>query len=169
MKVNVDMIRNIKLAVFDFDDTLAIHRDKDYVAHRNATGRNNYFRKAFENPDTFYETIEPCDISEGMYNLICYLRLFNAKMYCLSGMKMSLHANAKQSFITKHYGSDIKLLSACTQEGKVDVVKILQESFNCKPDEVLFVDDIQMVVDLMREQGYTAVLESDVKGIMPDD
>ena len=82
---------------------------------------------------------------------------------------MSLHANAKQSFITKHYGSDIKLLSACTQEGKVDVVKILQESFNCKSDEVLFVDDIQMVVDLMREQGYTAVLESDVKGIMPND
>lgn len=82
---------------------------------------------------------------------------------------MSLHANAKQSFITKHCESDIKLLSACTQEGKVDVVKILQESFNCKPDEVLFVDDIQMVVDLMREQGYAAVLESNVKGIMPDD
>lgn len=82
---------------------------------------------------------------------------------------MSLHANAKQSFITKHYGSDIKLLLAYTQEGKVDVVKILQESFNCKPDEVLFVDDIQMVVDLMREQGYAAVLESNVKGIMPDD
>lgn len=82
---------------------------------------------------------------------------------------MSLHANAKQSFITKYYGSDIKLLLAYTQEGKVDAVKILQESFNCKPDEVLFVDDIQMVVDLMREQGYAAVLESDVKGIMPDD
>lgn len=82
---------------------------------------------------------------------------------------MLLHANAKQSFITKHYGSDIKLLLAYTQEGKVDVVKILQESFNCKPDEVLFVDDIQMVVDLMREQGYAAVLESNVKGIMPDD
>ena len=82
---------------------------------------------------------------------------------------MSLHADAKQSFITKHYGSDIKLLSACTQEGKVDVVKIFQESFNCKPDEVLFVDNIQMIVDLMREPGYTAVLESDVEGITPDD
>ena len=32
--------------------------------HRNATGKNGYYRKAFENPDTFYETIESCDISE---------------------------------------------------------------------------------------------------------
>lgn len=158
-------IANIKLALFDFDDTLAIHKDKDYVAHRKELGENNYFRKAFENPDTFYETIEPCDISSDMYNLICCLRLYNVKMYCLSGMRMSLHFAAKQSFIDKHYGSDIKLLSSSTQEGKVDVVKILQQTLNCKSEEILFVDDLQVVVDLMKEQGCMALLESEVKNI----
>lgn len=159
------MIKNIKLAVFDFDDTLAIHKDKDYLEHREELGKNNYFRKAFENPDTFYETIEPCDISSDMYNLICCLRLHNAKMYCLSGMRMSLHFAAKQSFINKHYGNDIELLSVSTQEGKVDVIKILQQTFNCKSEEILFVDDLQEVVDLMKEQGYMALLESAVKSI----
>ena len=26
---------NIKVVIFDFDDTLAIHKDKDYLKHRN--------------------------------------------------------------------------------------------------------------------------------------
>lgn len=161
-------LKNIKLAIFDFDDTLAIHKDKDYVEHRTELGENNYFRRAFENPDTFYETIEPCDVSKDMINLISYLRLHNVKMYCLSGMRMSLHAEAKQHFINENYGNDIKLVSASTQEYKVDVVKILQESIGCKSDEVLFVDDLQKVVSLMKEQGYVALLESQVKNITID-
>lgn len=78
---------------------------------------------------------------------------------------MSLHFAAKQSFINKHYGNDIELLSVSTQEGKVDVIKILQQTFNCKSEEILFVDDLQEVVDLMKEQGYMALLESEVKSI----
>lgn len=161
-------LKDVKLAIFDFDDTLAIHKDKNYVEHRKKLGENNYFRKAFENPDTFYETIEPCDISKDMVNLICYLRLHNVKMYCLSGMRMSLHAEAKQHFINENYGEDIKLVSASTQEYKVDVVKILQESTGCKSNEILFIDDLQKVVDLMKEQGYMALLESQVKDITID-
>lgn len=159
------MIKNIKLAIFDFDDTLAIHKDKNYVKHRKEIGENTYFKNAFEHPDTFYDEIEPCDISKDMYNLISYLRLHNVKMYCLSGMRMSLHSDAKQSFINKNYGTDIKLISASTQEYKVDVVKILQDSFKSKPDEILFIDDLQKVVDLMKQQGYVALLESEVKNI----
>lgn len=162
------MIKNIKLAIFDFDDTLAIHTDKDYIEHRKNIGENTYFKKAFENPNIFYDEIEPCKVSQDMLNLISYLRLHNTKMYCLSGMRMSLHSDAKQSFINKHYGSDIKLVSASTQEYKVDVVKILQETYNCKPNEVLFIDDLQKVVDTMKQQGYVAFLESEIKKIKID-
>ena len=162
------MLRNIKLAIFDFDDTLAIHKDKDYGLHRKEWGKNNYYKQAYENPDIFYETIEPCDISKDMYKLISYLRLHNVKMFCLFGMKMSLHANAKQAFINKNYGEDIKLLASSTQSGKVDVVQILQESTGCKPSEVLFVDDLPNVVDLMKEQGYIALLATQVKDLIID-
>lgn len=156
------MLNDIKLAIFDFDDTLAIHNDKKYREHREKLGKNNYYKNAFEHPDIFYDKIEPCEISENIRNLICYLGLHNVKMFCLSGMHMSLHYDAKQTFINKNYGKDIKLLSACTQERKIDVVKILQESFHCKPHEILFIDDVQMVVDLMKQQGYMAILEKDV-------
>lgn len=156
---------NIKLAIFDFDDTLAIHMDQEYGKHRHENGIENYYKNAFEHPDSFYDEIEPCKISKDMFNLIGYLRLNNVKMYCLSGMRLSLHYDAKQYFINKYYGKDIKLLTAYPQEYKVNVVKILQKSFQCEPDEILFIDDNKKVVDLMRLQGYNALLVKEVKEI----
>lgn len=35
MKISLN---NIKVAIFDFDDTLAIHKDVDYLKHRNENG-----------------------------------------------------------------------------------------------------------------------------------
>ncbi|MGN0005331.1 MAG: hypothetical protein ACI37Z_05115 [Candidatus Gastranaerophilaceae bacterium] len=86
-------------------------------------------------------------------------------MYCLSGMKMSLHSKAKQSFISKYYGDDIELLSTGAQEGKVEVVKILQSVFNCKSDEILFVDDLLKVLKMMEKQGFQTVLANEVSQI----
>ena len=38
-KDNID-INNIKIAIFDFDDTLAIHKDKDFAKHRKESEDN---------------------------------------------------------------------------------------------------------------------------------
>lgn len=59
-------LSNIKVAIFDFDETLAIHKDKEYLKHRNENEENliNYYLNAYLNPETFYETIEPCSISK---------------------------------------------------------------------------------------------------------
>ena len=94
---------NIKVVIFDFDGTLAIHKDIDFVKHRNKSEnmRLNYYSNAYQNPDDFYINIEPCDRSEVLYDLIEKLRNKNIKMYCLSGMKFSFHFKAKQNFINE--------------------------------------------------------------------
>ena len=91
--MNIDL-SNIKVVIFDFDDTLAIHKDRDFLKHRNESEdkRLGYYLNAYENPDTFYEEIEPCDRLENVYNFINELRKNNIKMYALSGMKFSFHS-----------------------------------------------------------------------------
>ena len=118
---------NIKVVIFDYDGTLAVHRDKDFVKHRNENvdKRLNYYANAYQNPSNFYIDIEPCDRSEALYKLIQELRNKNIKMYCLSGMKFSFHFKAKQDFINTQYGDDIELISAGTQELKLDGIKII--------------------------------------------
>ena len=158
MKNNLNL-ENIKVVIFDFDGTLAIHRDKDFVKHRNESEdkRLNYYSNAYQNPDNFYEEIEPCDKSEILYNFIGKLRNKNIKMYCLSGMKFSFHFRAKQDFINKKYGNDIELISVGTQQLKLDGIKIISRVNNCNLDEILFIDDLEDTVSYLKSNGVNAI------------
>ena len=156
--MNIDL-NNIKVVIFDFDGTLAIHRDKDFVKHRNETEdkRLNYYSNAYQNPDSFFEDIELCDRSEVLYNLIEELRNKNIKMYCLSGMKFSFHFNAKKNFINKNYGNDIELVSVGTQELKLDGIKIISKVNGCNLNEVLFIDDLEDTVKFLKSNGINVI------------
>ena len=158
MKNNLNL-DNIKVVIFDFDGTLAIHEDKDFVKHRNESEdkRLSYYSNAYQSPDNFYEEIEPCDKSEILYNFIGKLRNKSIKMYCLSGMKFSFHFRAKQDFINKKYGNDIELISVGTQQLKLDGIKIISRVNNCNLDEILFIDDLEDTVSYLKSNGVNAI------------
>ena len=158
--VNLD---EIKLVIFDFDGTLAIHKDKDFTAHRRASEETylNFFANAYRYPERFYDDIEPCVRSETLYALTLELRKRNIKMYCLSGMGLTFHLKAKQAFVNKHYGDDIDVLTVSEQALKLKGVKILQKIENCNTDEILFVDDLPEVIDMLAENG--------IKGVVADE
>ena len=164
MKLTDINLNNIKLVIFDFDDTLAIHKDKDFSKHRRESEENfvNFYYNAYTNPNYFYDEIEPCTRSEVLYNLIDVLRSKNIKMYCLSGMKFSFHLKAKQSFINKYYGEDIEVISTSSQELKLKGLKILQKISNCNLNEILLIDDRQDVVDLLIENGIRGINVKDL-------
>lgn len=157
---------HIKLVIFDFDGTLAIHKNKDFLKHRNESEekRQKYYLNAYKNPDIFYEEIEPCDKSEVLYNFVNGLRNKNIKMYCLSGMKFSFNLKAKQSFINKHYGNDIEVVSVGSQQLKLDGIKILAKANNCSLDKILFIEDLDDTVNYLKENGIYAVNVNDIKG-----
>ena len=156
---------NIKVVIFDFDGTLAIHRDKDFVKHRNESvdKRLNYYANAYQNPNNFYIDIESCDRSEVLYKLVQELRNKNIKMYCLSGMKFSFHFNAKKNFINKNYGNDIELVSVGTQQLKLDGIKIISKVNGCNLNEVLFIDDLEDTVNYLKSNGINAINVNDIK------
>ena len=165
MKIENINLDNIKVVFFDFDDTLAIHKDKDFCKHRRESEDKylGYYLNAYKNPDIFYEDIEPCIRSEILYNFIIKLRNKKIKMYCLSGMKFSFHLKAKQAFINKHYGNDIEVISSATKELKIDGVKIIQRFENCNIEEILFIDDRQDVIDLLNNNGIKSILVNNIE------
>lgn len=158
-------IKDIKIVIFDFDGTLAIHKDKDFIKHRNESEnkRLGYYLNAYKNPETFYENIEPCVKSEILYNFINELRNKNIKMYCLSGMKFSFDFKAKQNFINKHYGDDIELISAGSQQLKLDGIKIIQRMNNCNLDEIIFIDDLKDTINYLNSNGIKTINVNDIK------
>lgn len=165
MKIENINLEKIKVVIFDFDDTLAIHKDKDYGKHRreNEDKYLSYYLNAYKNPEVFYEDIQPCVKSEVLYKFINNLRNKNIKMYCLSGMKFSFHLKAKQNFVNKHYGDDIEVISASTQELKLDGVKIIQRLNSCALEEILFIDDREDVIKLLNSNGIKSILVKNIE------
>lgn len=165
MKIENINLENTKVVIFDFDDTLAIHKDKDFCKHRRESEDKylRYYLNAYKNPSTFYEDIEPCIKSEVLYNFIVKLRSKGIKMYCLSGMKFSFHLKAKQFFINKHYGNGIEIISTASQELKIDGVKIIQKINECKLEEILFIDDRKDTVDFLSKSGVNSILVQDIE------
>lgn len=158
-------LTNIKVAIFDFDNTLAIHKDVDYIKHRNENEDKllNYYLNAYLKHENFYEIIEPCDISKEIFKLINILRKNNVRLYCVSGMKFSFHLKAKEYFVHKYYGNDIEVISTRNQELKIDATKIISKINNCNLDEILFVDDIKENVINLNKLGINAILPDEVE------
>lgn len=165
MKIEKIDLENIKVVIFDFDDTLAIHIDKDYCKHRRESEDKylSYYLNAYQNPEVFYEEIEPCVKSEVLYQFICNLRNRNIKMYCLSGMRFSFHLKAKQNFINRHYGNDVEVISTSMQESKLDGVKIIQRLHCCNLEEILFIDDREDIIELLNRNGVKSLLVKDIE------
>ena len=165
MKISLS---NIKVAIFDFDNTLAIHKDKDYQKHRNESEEKlqNYYLNAYLAPEKFYEIIEPCNMSESILRLINILRKNNVKIYCVSGMKFSFHLRAKEYFVHKYYGNDIEVISTSNQQLKIDAAKIISKVNNCNLNEVLFVDDIEENIINFNKIGINAILSNDIDSLI---
>lgn len=165
MKLSDIDLSNIKVVIFDFDDTLAIHKDKYFTKTRRETEEKflEFYKNAYQNPAKFYEEIEPCEVSEVLFKLINELREKNIKMYCLSGMKFSFHLKAKQYFLDKHYGKGIEVLCTSSQELKLIGVKILSKIEECKLDEMLLIDDRKDVIESLKDMGAKAILVNDIE------
>lgn len=165
MRLDNINLNNIKVAIFDFDETLAIHKDKDFTKHRSESEESfsNWYYNAYKNPNIFYEEIEPCTKSELLYKFINNLRNKKIKMYCLSGMKFSFHLKAKQAFIDKYYGNDIEVISTTSQELKLKGVKIIAKINNCELNEILFIDDNTDVITLLEKNGVKSLLVNDIE------
>lgn len=164
-------LNNFKVVIFDFDNTLAIHNDKDYLKNRNQSENSlfNYYSNAYLNSDYFYETIEPCTVNDTLKKLIDFFEFRNVKMYCVSGMKFSFNFKAKEYFIQKNYSKNIEVVSVGSQQLKVDAIKIIQRINSCSLNEILFIDEIKENVIRFNDIGVCALLPDDINDLVNEE
>ena len=163
-KKKIDLT-NIKVVIFDFDDTLAIHKNKDYVNQRNENKEIllNYYSNGYLNPDTFYDIIEPCTISSQLQKVVEICEMQGIKMYCVSGMKFSFHLKAKENFLRKYYSEHIEVISARSQELKCDAIRIIQRINKCDLNEIVIIDDIKDNIIRFNNMGIHGFLPEEIE------
>ena len=160
-------LNDIKVAAFDFDNTLAIHREKKFMSSR-AGDEDSYFLGAYADPEHFYDVEEPCTENEELKKLISLCRERGIAMYCVTGMRTTMNCKAKDCYIRKHYGEGIEVIATAGQERKKDVVRILTRHLQIKPEEMLFVDDLEATLDMLKETGVRGVHVSQIGALLAE-
>lgn len=72
----------------------------------------------------------------------------------------------KENFIHKYYGDDIEIISAGTQELKIEATKIIRKINGCNLNEILFVDDMKENVINFNKFGINALLPEEVNSLI---
>lgn len=160
----MNSLKYIKLAIFDFDDTLAVYKDKSYFNHRNE--EDTFYLDAYLYPDIFYDEIAGAYPPEEMKSIVALCKLNKISMYCLSGMRFTLHLEAKKQFIKKHYGENVEVIATSSQERKIDVVKVLKQIHHCDFNEILFIDDFYDNIQRMKALGIHAIVSKEVQTLI---
>ena len=154
---NIDL-NLIKVAIFDFDETLALHKSLDYMKTTDEDMFISYYVNAYNNPENFYEVVEPCIPNEDICKLISILRNKKIKIYYVSGMK--------RHFVHKFFDKDIEVFSSGSQTAKIDATKIIAKINNCKLNEILFIDDIKKNIRKLNKSGVCSIMVDDVSSLI---
>ena len=162
----MELLRNIKLAIFDFDNTLAKYKNNVFD-HRNEN-EGTYYINAYLYPDSFYDGFASAYPPDEMKKLVDCCMTKGIPLYCITGMRFTLHLEAKKSFIKNYYGDAIEVIATANQERKKDVVILLKRIYQCEFNEILFVDDYYDNIMMMKQIGVKAILSKNVSNLLND-
>lgn len=142
------MLENIKLILFDFDDTLCIHHKRGYTE-----------KDEFELDLRIYKGKEPWVNHSTNKHMKLFLEECehkNIKLGLLSVVSNFKHAQAKEKWILENY--NIKLENFCvgTDEEKIRQLEIIAKAYELKKEEILIVDDKQSILNEVSLLGFLA-------------
>lgn len=143
-------LSDMRIIAFDFDNTCAIHKNKNWIKHYNS----NYYLSAYLNPITFYDEIEICEALPKLQDIVKYCKEINIPVYCITGIHSTLNLKAKENFVKKYYSDYVDVIGVSTQEIKIDILRLLAQIHKCPYEKILFIDDFDTVVHLCLKSGF---------------
>ena len=150
----VDLSR-VKVALFDFDDTLCIHRKADNFGIESynvamVKGRVSYWDEMHSQPN------------KQMRVFMDKLSVNNVELGLISATSFMCTAVNKIEWVKLKYGRTLKNYCTGDFDSKVQIIKALITADNLSPDEVLFVDDLYSNVDAVAELGVQVATPMEV-------
>lgn len=148
-------LSRVKIALFDFDDTLCIHQKADnFVAeYYNVVmveGRVSYWDEMHSQPN------------KQMKAFMDKLSVDNVELGLISATSFMCTAVNKIEWVKRKYGYTLKNYCTGDFDSKVQIIKALISADNLSPDEILFVDDLYSNVDAVAELGVQVATPMEV-------
>lgn len=152
-------LENIKLAFFDYDDTLCIHRTFE---HGSRT-REAWAQSCVDDDDNWYMNSKYCAPSKSVGKFAKVLSDKGTICNVLTWAETNFLERARWRFINTYYEARFSnLYVSGTREGKLQVAKFISKTLGFQPNEVLLVDDHPATREEFRSHGFRTLSVSEL-------
>ena len=151
----------IKIVLFDFDDTLAVHSEhKEY----NERTRMTYDVNMLKGNTEYFS--ERCKKSRAMEKFITKLQKDGKKLALISQVETTSSGNCKIIWAETQYNA--KFINCCVslRKLKVDMLKVVAETFTYLPENILIVDDHCKTLSEAQKAGFQSCTPIEVVNYM---
>ena len=141
------VLQDIKLVLYDFDDTLCIHQkrghtdyDEQDLSHRVYRGDDNLWPNSVPNKHMglFMKECEELGIKQGLMSLT----------------PMFKQSTAKQKWVEDVYGVRLENYCVGSAEEKLKQMKILARVFGINREQILLIDDKTWTLNQVVISGF---------------
>lgn len=139
-------LENIKVLLFDFDDTLAIHTD-----YKTETEGDYYNRLLRLNAGVFNN----CETSKSMRKIMSYCKKKGIMMGLISATT-PISADLKITWIQQKYGHTLKNFCVDVPENKIHMMEAISETLRYEHDEIAIIDDYCETLESVSNAGFLA-------------
>lgn len=143
-------IKECKIALFDFDDTLIIHNNHDTI---NDPDEHEYNTKVFDGTYNW---------SNGMANrhmkeMLELLQSQGTQLGLISATFSFQHMLTKQKHIKEIYGIELENYCVGSSKHKVQLLEDLATAKGLRRNQIMFVDDRGELISEATNKGFTAL------------
>lgn len=148
-------LSGVKVALFDFDDTLCIHRKADNFDIGS-------YNVVMVKGEASYWDIMGSAPNKQMKAFMDKLSVDNVELGLISATSFMCTSVNKIEWVKRKYGYTLKNYCTGDFDSKVQIIKALISADNLSPDEILFVDDLYSNVDAVAELGVQVATPMEV-------
>ena len=148
-------IGQLKCVLYDFDDTLCIHRD-----HRESeSSKADYDRDVFLNGAGAWRD---CATNQHMKEFIDMCEANGVRQGLISATTSAKHMQGKVDWVKENYGIELENFCVSTPEAKLRIMLALADTSGFHKYEILIIDDYFENVTRAANAGFMACTPMEV-------
>ena len=152
-------LSKVKVAFFDFDDTLCVHR----YLNVNRPTRDEWDKAIVTGSKDWYSNTKYCVPQPAIQAFVHTMAKNNVVCHCLTWSELNLLEGARRKFLDEHYDKIIdKIYITGSRDGKLKVMDKYVNLLGYKPEELLLIEDHPVTIDECRKAGYSVLTVSEL-------
>lgn len=144
----MNKLENLKMVLFDFDDTLAVHSQ----GHRISDHLMKYMINVHSGNKELWNTSKP---NLQLKKFMDYLAYKNIPMGLISGVHDCKAAERKIEWVKENYGYSLKNYCVSSQEQKMIELSTIAEVNGLHESQIALVDDYYENLGNAEKMGFT--------------